>query len=56
MEKKKINAVELVRTIRDNQFKELRQSSAAEQKKYFRKKSKLLRSRLSKYSQQVGKI
>ncbi|MDO8550944.1 MAG: hypothetical protein Q7S39_12455 [Ignavibacteria bacterium] len=53
MEKNKINAVELVRTIRDKQFKELKNTSIEEQKKYYRKKSKLLKSKLSKYSQET---
>jgi hypothetical protein len=50
MKKNKINAVELVRNIRDKQSKELKNGSAEEQKKYYRKKSKILRARLSKLS------
>jgi hypothetical protein len=56
MEKKKINAVEMVRMIRDNQFQELKQTSPEDQKKYYRKKSKLLRSKLNKHSQEIDKL
>jgi len=55
MEKNKIKAVEMVRIIRDNQYKELKSISLEEQKKYYRKKSELLKTKLSKLFQEMNK-
>jgi len=55
MEKNKINAVELVRKIRDKQTMELINTSIKENKKYIRKKSELLKTKLTKRSHTTEK-
>lgn len=54
MGKAKIKTVEMVRTIRDTQTKELKNTSLKEQKKYFRKKGKLLQSKLTREIQETN--